>query len=312
MGADGSWSNQVQNQVIIAGPNGQLLVYTPTPAFGNLIASIRAQSGTDPFGNAMLSGIVGYSHAGGTYFAVQNGASGSAALTSYYSAASAAGPYTLQGFIEASGGTMAVISEGALALQTGGSAGAITETLSSGLSGGAPVSQFTRSALSAGNDASAHDITSAWTIPAHDADNGALYVIETFVTASTGATAAESLTLGLDLNGGGTLVPLATLGAAFNGSAVSTTYGIHVRLIVVPGAGSSASNAQITLLGSLGDESANRLATNSANMSGHSNTTAFTTTVSNTIALYAQWGGAGGTGQSAGTSWSEFRRGGQD
>lgn len=303
------------NNVVIRGGvvvGGTALYYSGTPAFGNLIASIAGTGGTDTFGNAYLAGVVGYTHVGGNYSAVQSGGSGTVALTGYYTASSAAGPWTLQGFIETVAGEIQVVSNSAIVLSPGGTSGTVGIFTSASLGGGIPVSQINRSAISVGNSAAATDITNVWTIPAHDADNGAKYVLETFVTATTGATTAESLTLGVDIDGGFAFVPLATLGAAFNGAALSTTYGIPVRLIIVPGAGASASDAQITLEASVGDTSANRLATNSANMSGFSNTTAYSTGFTHSVALYAQWGGAGGAGQSAGTNWSEFTRSGQD
>lgn len=46
--------------VIISGANGGLFIYSGTPAAGNLIASIAAAPGTDPYGNAYLDGVVTY------------------------------------------------------------------------------------------------------------------------------------------------------------------------------------------------------------------------------------------------------------
>ena len=299
----------VATKVIIIGPNGELLVYNPSAGLNNLVASVTGTAKTDA-GNSVLPGLTGYSKAGGNYFATQVGG-GTVSNIIFSEATTEAGPWTAEASITASSAQLSVNGNSGIVLSTGGSAGSVTEALSSGLTGGIPATQLDRTALSVGNSVTATDLTNTWTIPAHDADNGAKYTIETLVTITTGNTAAETLTLGCDLNAG-TLVPLATLGASFNGSALSTTYDIPVRLIVVPGAGASASDAQIALSGPLGDTSANRLATNSANMAGHNNTTAFTTTAGNTIALYAQWGGTGGTGQSASAQWSEFTRSGQN
>ena len=310
--AGSAWTNQVVSQILIAGTVPGVLAYNPTIAAGDLIASVSGTQTTDGApGNEVLAGVVGYTTSGGTVYATQLGGAGLAASVVFYTATTEAGPYTQRGFITGSASGVTVSSNLGLILATGGSAGSITADLSSGLSGGLPVTQLDRSVLAAGNNNTATDITAAWTIPAHDGDNGAKYTIETHVTATTGQTTIETLTLGLDLNAG-TLVPLATLGTAFNGGALSTTYEIPVRLHVVPGAGSSASNAQVALSASLADSSVNRLSTNSANMGGRSDTTAFTTTSSNTIALYAVWGGAGGSQQTAGTRWSEFTRSGQN
>lgn len=47
-------------KVIIVGPGGELFVYSPTAGAGNLIYSIAAQSGTDPYGNQFLQGATSY------------------------------------------------------------------------------------------------------------------------------------------------------------------------------------------------------------------------------------------------------------
>jgi hypothetical protein len=53
----------IARQVIIIGSGGQLLVYSPTAAAGNLIASIAGAAGTDTYGNKYLAGFTTY---GGT------------------------------------------------------------------------------------------------------------------------------------------------------------------------------------------------------------------------------------------------------
>jgi hypothetical protein len=206
---------------------------------------------------------------------------------------------------------VSVNSNNGLILATGGASQSVTATLASTLSGGIPVTQLDRSSNSVLNTATAGDITATWTVPAGDGANGAKYTIETHVVATTGPTTIETLTLGADLNGG-TLVPLATLGTAFNGGALSTTYEIPVRLHLIANATGGGTQPEIVLSASLGDSSANRLSTNSANMSGRSDGSTWNTASPNTIALYAKWGGAGGSGQSASTLWSEFTRSGQN
>src|SRR5712691_7126509 len=75
--------------VVISGAGSGLFVYSGTPAFGNLVGSITSSAGTDPYGNAFLSGITEYQTAG-TNLAVQLAAGG----IGYYFAPSAAGPWT--------------------------------------------------------------------------------------------------------------------------------------------------------------------------------------------------------------------------
>lgn len=46
------------------GPNVGLFVYSPKPGAGNLVASIAAAAGTDPYGNSYLAGVVSYGASG--------------------------------------------------------------------------------------------------------------------------------------------------------------------------------------------------------------------------------------------------------
>jgi len=183
-----------------------------------------------------------------------------------------------------------------------GTPSAITQN---GLSGGLTLVQADISTHAAGNTATAADITKAWTVPANDGQEGTAYTIKCRVAVNTGQTTAETLTLGVDING--TQTAIATLGAAFNSGALNTAYDIPVELTVVVDA-VGANTPEIYLNGPLGDTGANRLSTNSANMSGHVNTATFNKANTNTIALYAQWGGAGGSDQTAGTLSSRFYR----
>jgi hypothetical protein len=177
--------------------------------------------------------------------------------------------------------------------------------LVSGLAGQLPLVQTDLSSHAAGNNNTATDITKTWTIPAADAAAGTIYTLRTFITANTGQTTIETLTLGIDLNG--TKTALATLGVTFNGGALNTGYDIPVALVIAADA-NGVDTPQVILDATLADISANRLSTNSANMHGHANVLTFTKANSNTVALYAQWGGAGGSDQSAATVWSELTR----
>lgn len=105
----------VANKVIIEGTNGELLVYSGTPAFGNLIASIAGADFTDGLGNAGLEGIVSYIPAtgtGGAYAAVL-----AEAGLLFYEAATEAGPWSEQAGIGPGGygsGQLGFITQGGL------------------------------------------------------------------------------------------------------------------------------------------------------------------------------------------------------
>lgn len=46
--------------VVVAGANGGVFVYSGTPANGNLVASVAGMAGTDPYGNAYPEGFASY------------------------------------------------------------------------------------------------------------------------------------------------------------------------------------------------------------------------------------------------------------
>lgn len=183
--------------------------------------------------------------------------------------------------------------------------GVPSAVLTSGLAGGVPLVQVDVTHNSVGNTAVAGDITRTWVVNADDGVQGTVYKIQTFAQMQTGQTAIESLTLGVDLNGVKT--GLATLGVAFNGGALNTQYDIPIELVME--VNSNGSNApRITMNAPLADTSANRLATNSANMCGHSDVLTWNPGLNNDIAVFAQWGGAGGSNQIIATDSSRFYR----
>jgi hypothetical protein len=85
----------VANKIIIEGVNGELLVYSGTPALGNLEASIAGAAGTDSVNNAFVMGVAAYTGSGSSWFAtaLQGGF-----ITSFFST-SASGPWSLVGQI---------------------------------------------------------------------------------------------------------------------------------------------------------------------------------------------------------------------
>jgi hypothetical protein len=69
MGYGGAWQQSVFPLIIIdaSGTFTGLFVYSPVPGHGNLIASITAAAGTDPYGNPYLAGITSYTAGGGLF-----------------------------------------------------------------------------------------------------------------------------------------------------------------------------------------------------------------------------------------------------
>lgn len=81
----------IARKVIIIGTTGGLFVYSPTAALGNLVASIAAQDGTDPYGQPYLHGITSYQitgHISGLAVNMHNG------IITYWSSAGEGSPWS--------------------------------------------------------------------------------------------------------------------------------------------------------------------------------------------------------------------------
>jgi hypothetical protein len=93
--------------VVISGSstNGStgLFVYSPSPGAGNLVTSIAALAGTDPYGNAYLQGTVNYALVSGTTWLAAALLGGQ--LQWWVSTTGQAGPYTENLAIGAAGST---------------------------------------------------------------------------------------------------------------------------------------------------------------------------------------------------------------
>ena len=303
--AGSSWTNQVQNQLVIAGPGGGVFVYDPTPGANHLIGSVTDAT-KDSFGNATLPVITAYSKAAvNAYIATQMGNPSQGGIIAQL-ATSEAGPYgQLSALVMDQGGNVTLDANGNIKLSCGENGTGSLEAQTPGVLGFLPVMQADISTHAVPNTGTAGDITKSWAVLAGDGTAGTTYTIKAHATVVIGATTAETLTLGADIDG--TQTPLATLGAVFNGSTLSAAYDIPLELVVIVDA-VSAGVPEVYLSGPLGNTSANRLSVNSANMSGHSNTTSWSGAASHTLAVYAQWGGAGGTGQNIQTIASRLYR----
>lgn len=93
--------------------------YSGTPAFGNLVASVTTAGGSDSFGNTILEGVTGYSHNGGTWFAVAiTYNTGTIGVLGFFTASGAGGSYSIQGSIGCNGsGNMFIAAQHAVEIQ---------------------------------------------------------------------------------------------------------------------------------------------------------------------------------------------------
>jgi len=103
IGTPGSSSGIFRGRlVVVSGPvsggtgASGVFVYQTAPGAGTLVASVAPSNGTDPYGNAYLSGVAAYQTLGGIAVRLVNGE------ILFYSAPSQAGPYTQQGVLSSS------------------------------------------------------------------------------------------------------------------------------------------------------------------------------------------------------------------
>lgn len=123
----------VARKVIIIGSGGELLVYTPAAAFGNLAYSIADAPFTDQYGNAGLGGATSYEN-NGTFYSAESIDGGN---TTWYQAATAAGPWNVEasigfGFVSGQGGFL-IIGGLELQLSLNGGSGVIPQAGGSGI-----------------------------------------------------------------------------------------------------------------------------------------------------------------------------------
>lgn len=103
----GSRSGIFRGRLVVifgTGPGVGLFVYSPTPGFNNLVASIAAAAGTDPYGNPYLAGIATYGGLGGGFPVFSQLLAGDVLF-------GAIGDTTPAGFIANSGGNESLVSE---------------------------------------------------------------------------------------------------------------------------------------------------------------------------------------------------------
>lgn len=293
------------------------------PGPGNLIATNAVVSGTDAYGNAYIGGGWVSYHLTGSNNSAALLASG---VLQFYHSSALGGPWVAGPQMSFDGvntvtyngltfdfGTYiglthpqsipATPSAGFAFYANGNSIP--SAVVNSGMAGSMPLAQMDTSVWSVGNTVTPGPLGRAWTINANDGVNGTRYELETFAEITMGQTAAETLTIGLILNG--TYSAYSTLGASFNSSTLSATYDLPIKFTLAVNANSS-NTPQISLVAPLSDTGANRLATNSANMGGHNDGLAWNPGNNNSLQPYAMWGGTGGSNQIIQTRWSALTR----
>lgn len=119
MGAEGAWSNQLVDLIILAAASSGFsgfFTYSPTPGTGNLTGSVTAAAGVDPYGNHYLATISSYNNASG--FAASLGGG----FVTLYTG-SLAGGWSVAATIEIGGGQLVLTAAAGIQLADAATAG---------------------------------------------------------------------------------------------------------------------------------------------------------------------------------------------
>jgi hypothetical protein len=262
-------------QFIAYGSNGQILIYSGTPALGNLIGSDSAANYTDSYGNLALAGRTSYYLSGGTYFAVSV-YQGSIIVST---ASAAGGPYTQQSSLIGS-------TAGRMLLQTpAGYSAPLSSSQADNTPATTTASGFTR-------------MSKNWTIPANDAQAGTLYRVTAWGDGHTASTSGTLSVLNMNLSGGNAQ---ATYPTASQGTNLNLFWRAEGSLLIgttgPSGSGTFNLSFHISSGGSGGYSAC-----------GDATAVAYDTTISNTFAVFAGWGTGSVTAQTLTCRGSLFER----
>ena len=314
--------------LVLFGSDGELLVYSGTPANGNLIASVSGASGTDDESNTYPAGLRITGTSGGSVTIDPTANSGipyvqftpkGATHINFPPQAYAGGInlgaanevealYLTSGQSQSAANTNSALQlfSDAANSSTGGAYvnfvidGANTSLTSTVVNGYLPVTQTDTGTNTAGNTTPV-DISHAYTIPANDASVGTVYEIE---VPFTGTWEGTVLNLGAEFNGS-TFVNITPVIA----SAFTTGHGFvgTMRIKFTVTAVGSSGTVNLDLDGTVTDSSVDRGPSTSFTLNGHHSGQTLNTTVSNTVALAAEWVSNAGAPSVAGIT-SKFTR----
>lgn len=245
-----------------------IFVYSSTPALGNLLASFAGAAGTDSFGNVFQQGL---------------DVNGAIILTA------TAAPNT------PGAGSVGLFANASGALQIVDSGSFVKDIVrgSNSTTGGV-----------AGNNTTVTQLSAVFEI-APDLGGGGLVEISTSFNAIFGATANETFALMYSLNGAAA-VTVATIGAALGNLGV--VFDGNIKLCMRLVTSGSSGTVRIWIEGGILLAAQNITTTSTASIASNVLTgIAYNGTVTNTLALFGQWGGAGGAAQTFTTFGSTLR-----
>ncbi|HEY6275592.1 MAG TPA: hypothetical protein VIX86_04600 [Streptosporangiaceae bacterium] len=322
--ADGPWSNPAQSLIVIVAGGGftGLFVYSGPPALGNLIASIAAQGGSDPYGNGYGSGIEVYGGntpgslravllagkllldaIGSATTAAPNVATDSTGTDLILSSSTKSGqgpavltlvpgvipqaglnaPLSLAG--EASA-PAAVAAAANLYADANGQPAAVNPAGFAGHLVMAPLAQVSGVTITAASFTTCGDFT----IPAGDMEVGAVYEI-TYKGQGVWGSTQQTLIFQVAIDGANVSTTAGIAGADF---AASATFSWSCRVLLICGTAGAAGRVQVHMAGCITQNdhviTPGTAANNTVPWEGTSKAdVAVDTTASHTLALQAEW-----------------------
>lgn len=304
------WSNQAVSLIVIIAGGGftGLFVYSPTPAAGNLIDSIAPAGGTDPYGNTYLSGITSYGPLPGGAVGAKEATSMTAGGLQIFTAPSFSGAYTghTQLYYSLTGAPHIALTTPVVTdlVQLGGDLSGLAKitvnnqwpfaTSGAALGPmqlmGQQLADFTTHTVTA---ATSTQLSTAFSVPASDAEVGAVYELEAYGNGTQGSTAQS---LSFTHNFGGTDRVTTLIQSAFAGVNGPFAWRVVLRAACVTTGTSGTWQVLmygfVSLNGGLGVGGSNTPAF--VQTTGSGATITLSTTVSEALQVNALWGSTTG------------------
>lgn len=324
--AGSSWSNQVQNQVIVGGANGGVFVYSGTPGANNLIASESgaADNSLDSYGNHTVQGVASYNFqtSVASFATALNGG-----VTTWYTAtAGTFGPWTAiataktlsvapTGLIISAGGELLLQNNGQTAQIFVGTATANNRIVlqgdalvsrSSTLSGRIPATAGDNSHFSTATTGN-NQLTNQWSIPGGDGLVGTEYRLSAYGNVTMPGAALQAPHWSVQAFGS----VIATVAVAAAALSAGVVYQWQLTARVMVSVTGTTGTILASTAGSLAAAGVNLIpgttAQNAVALAGFNSGTTVNTTADTTISVTGGFA-AGSAGQSLDCYASSFER----
>lgn len=314
MQGPGVFNNIVANTVVVEGANGGFFAYNGPPTIGNLIASLSGAAGVDPYGNTYPQGFAIFGLSGGSVIIDPGANSGVPFIFLYPKGATKLQlpPQVYSGALNAGGSNeseYAVLFSGEslfpgnnnAALQVfsdaaDGSSKAFARFVIDGsnidlntiMAGNLPINQVSTATFTNANNGA--QFMAGFTIPANDAQVGAIYEIETPFNGTF-----ENQTLAFKPYLGNTPITTSngdTIGSGFFSAGIGFTGNIRLRVQIMSlGSGGTVNYFVDGAIGNAGNR-ASGINSAATVLNSQSTNSPMDTTIAQTISIASVWGGS--------------------